>query len=87
MAVVIPFLHRPTPIVPPHNNTYGDELDDPLSLTEPRGEVSTTWVARAPISGKPRRHHLCMSIWWTDDTKSRSMMHAPSSHNFQYKQF
>jgi hypothetical protein len=26
---------RPTPIISPHNNTHGDKLADPLSLSEP----------------------------------------------------
>jgi hypothetical protein len=30
--VVVLFHHRLTPIVPPHNNTHGNELTDPLSL-------------------------------------------------------
>jgi hypothetical protein len=33
-AVIIPFHHRLTPIVPPHNDTHGDKLADPLSLSE-----------------------------------------------------
>jgi hypothetical protein len=28
------FHRRPTHIVPPHNNTYDDEIADPLSLLE-----------------------------------------------------
>jgi hypothetical protein len=30
LAVVVPFHRRPTLIVPLHNDTYGDELADPL---------------------------------------------------------
>jgi hypothetical protein len=33
-AGVIPFHRRLTPIVPPYNDTYGDELVNPLLLLE-----------------------------------------------------
>jgi hypothetical protein len=33
-ATVIPFHRYPTPIIPSHNNTHGDELADTLSLSE-----------------------------------------------------
>jgi hypothetical protein len=33
-AVVIPFHLRPTPIIPPHDDTHGNELANPLLLFE-----------------------------------------------------